>query len=81
MVSPIISVILSINTITDNKQLNILEQTTTNPEGIPMVTVNLIKGFFQAQPTSFKLNLYQRQAINQQRNVKARFACALYCLT
>jgi hypothetical protein len=43
-----------------------------------MVTINLIKGFFQAQSTSLKLYLYQRQAINQQRNVKACFACVLF---
>ena len=43
-----------------------------------MVTVDLVKGFFQAQAPALELNLYQRQAINQQRNVKARFARVLF---
>ena len=78
MVRTIIGVIFGINAVTDNKQLDILEQATAYPECIPMVTVNLIKGFFQAQSTALKLNLYQWQAINQQRNVKACFACVLF---
>lgn len=43
----IISIILGVDAITDNKDLGKQVKATAHPKGIAVITVNLMKGFFQ----------------------------------
>ena len=55
----------------DNKQLHILIQTACCPEAIPLVTLNLIKRFFQSNATAFQFDMYQRKSIHQNGHIVA----------
>ncbi|MNS98314.1 hypothetical protein D3C72_1326780 [compost metagenome] len=48
VIGTVVGVIFGIHAVADDKNLHILEQAATYPESIAVVTVNLVKGFFQA---------------------------------
>ena len=60
----VVGIILGIDPVADHKQLDIAEQFEARSKGMTVVTVGLVKGFFQFQATAFQFNLYQRQAIH-----------------
>lgn len=77
MAGAVVSVVFGVHAVADNKDLHILEQAAADPERIPMVTIDLVKGLFQSRAATLKLDLHQRQAIDQQRDVEAGFTCTL----
>ena len=60
----VVSVVLGVNTITDNKYLHILKQSAVYPKRMPMETVKLVESLNQLQPPALKLNLHQGQTVN-----------------
>ncbi len=65
VVGAVVGVIFGVHAVADNKDLHILEQAAAYPEGIPMVTIDLVKGLFQPQAATLKFDLHQRQAVDQ----------------
>lgn len=72
----IVGVVFGIDAIADDEYLYILEQATVGPERMPLVAVDLVKGFFQFQSPAFELDLHQKKAVNEQGYIVAVFVGA-----
>ncbi|MBA7578276.1 hypothetical protein ES708_20138 [subsurface metagenome] len=72
----VVSVVLSVDTVADYKDLHVLKQSAVHPERMPLVAVDLVESLFQLQPPTFELDLHQGQAVNEQGNIVAVFVGA-----
>ena len=66
-----VRIILCICTIGNDKNLNILIQSTSCPERVPLVTVNLIKRLTDGYTSAFQFNMHKRQTVYQYCNIIA----------
>ena len=66
-----VGIILGVDAIGDNKDLDILEETATGPEGIPLITIDLIEGFAEGNAPALELNMHKGQAVDEDRNIVA----------
>ena len=66
-----VGVVLGIGSVGDNENLSIFKQTTTGPEGIPLVTVDLIEGLTDGNTSALQFDMNQREPINEDGNVIA----------
>ena len=64
-----VGVVLRIRTIRDNKDLSILKQPTSCPEGIPLVAIDLIEGFSDSNTSAFQFDMNERKSIDQNSNI------------
>ena len=60
-----VGIVLSVSTITDDKNLNILKQSATSPERISLIAVDLIERFTDSNTAPLKFDMNQWQAINK----------------
>lgn len=51
--------------------MSILKQTTTGPEGISLITVNLIERLTDSNTSTLQLDMNQRETINEDGNIIA----------
>ncbi|SSQ99207.1 Uncharacterised protein [Acinetobacter baumannii] len=65
-----VGVITSIGTITNDKQLNKTKQPLPCPIGFTNIALRLIESFGNFHTAFFQLDLYQRQTIDQERDIK-----------
>ena len=65
-----VGVITGIGTITNHKKLNKTKQPLPCPIGFTNIALRLIKGFGNFHTAFFQLDLYQRQTIDQERDIK-----------
>ena len=66
-----VGVILGVRAITDDEDLNILKQTTSCPEGIPLIPVDLVERLPDNHTTPFQFHMNHREAIDQDRHIIA----------
>ena len=66
-----VRIILCICTIGNDKNLNVLIQSASCPERIPLVTVNLIERLTNGYTSAFQFNMYKRQTVYQYGNIIA----------
>ena len=66
-----VGIILCVRTIGNNKNLNVLIQSASRPERIPLVAVNLVECFTYGYTSAFQLNMYKRQTVYQYCNIIA----------
>jgi len=69
----IVGVVLGVDTIADDKDLHVLEQSAVDPKRMALVAVDLIESLFQFQTPAFEFDLHQGQAVDQKGNVVAVF--------
>ena len=66
-----VGVVFGIGAIGNNKNLHILEQTTSRPERISLVPVDLVERLTDGHTPALELDMYQRQAVDQYRHIIA----------
>ena len=66
-----VRIILCICTIGNDKNLNVLIQSASCPERIPLVTVNLIERLTDGYTSAFQFNMHKRQTVYQYCNIIA----------
>ena len=66
-----VGIILGVRSVADHEDLNILEQTGASPEGIALISVNLIESFPDSDPAPFQLHMDHREAVDQDRHIIA----------
>ena len=66
-----IGIILCICTIGNDKNLDVLIQSASSPERIPLITVNLVECLTDGNTSAFQLNMYKRQTVYQYGNIIA----------
>ena len=64
-----VTVVLGQCTVTDHKELYILEQTATCPETVALVTIDLIECLAHVDATPLELHVHHRKTIDQNRYV------------
>ena len=69
IISGRIGIIFSIRAIGDNKNLHILKQSAASLKRLTLITVDLIERLTNWNTTAFQLNMDERQAIDQHRNI------------
>ena len=75
-----VRIILCVCTIGNDKNLNVLIQSASRPERIPLVTVNLIERLTDGYTSAFQLNMYKRQTVYQYCNIIAVvMLCTIFC--
>ena len=70
-----VGVVLRQRAIADHKQLHVLEQPRACPEAVPLVAVDLVKGFANVDTATFEFDVHHRQAIDQDGHVVSVRAC------
>ena len=66
-----VGIILGVRAITDHEDLDILEQTTSSPKGIPLIPVDLIERLPDGHTASFQLHMDHWESIDQNRYIIA----------
>ena len=66
-----VGIILGICAVTDDKDLDILEQTASSPERIALISVDLIKSLPDSDTAPFQLHMDHWKSINQYRHIIA----------
>ena len=66
-----VGIILCICTIGNDKNLNVLIQSASCPEGIPLVAVNLVESLTDGNTSAFQFNMHKRQTVYQYCNIIA----------
>ena len=66
-----IGIILRICSIRNDKNLNILIQSTPCPKRLSLIAVNLVKCLTNSNTSSFQFNMHERQTINQNGHIIA----------
>ena len=75
-----VGIIFRIRSIGNNKNLNILIQSASCPERIPLIAVDLVECLADGYSSTFQLNMYKRQTIDKNRNIIAVIMlCAVVC--
>jgi len=69
----IVGVVFGVYPVANDKNLYVLKQPIGSPERMPLITIDLVKGFFEFQPPFFEFYLYQWQPIDKKRNIIAVF--------
>jgi len=73
----VVGQVLGIDTIADDEQLDILEQTMIAPKRMVLIPVDLVEGFLNLEPGSLEFNLHQGKAIDQEGDIVAIFVGTL----
>ena len=66
-----VGIILRIGAVGDDKELDILKEAGSGPEGIPLVAVNLVEGLADGHSPAFEFHMNQRQAVDQNGDIIA----------
>ena len=66
-----IGIILCIGTVGDHEDLHKLVKAACRPEAVPLIAVNLVKGFTDGNTTALQLNMDHRQTVDEDRNIIA----------
>ena len=66
-----VGIILCVGAVADHEDLDILKQTAASPEGIPLISVDLVERFADGHAPSLQLHMDERQAVYQDRDVIA----------
>ena len=73
----VVGIVFCIYPVADDKYLNILEQSITRTVRMALVTVGLVKGFFEFQTFAFEFYLYQWQTVDENGYIITIFIFAL----
>ena len=71
VISSGVGVILGVGAVGDDENLHILKEAAPRPEGVPLIAVDLVKGLPDGHAPALELDMYQRQAIDQNGHVVA----------
>ena len=75
-----VGIIFCIRAIGNNEYLGILKQSTSSPERIPLIAIDLVEGFPNSNPTPFQFYMNQWESINKNRHIiTIIMLCALRC--
>ena len=66
-----VGIILCVCTIGNDKNLNVLIQSASCPERLPLVAVNLVESLTDGNTSAFQFNMYKRQTVYQYCNIIA----------
>ena len=72
-----VGIILSVRTVGDNENLNVLIQTACCPKAIPLIAFDLVKGFTDGNTTAFQLHMDKWQTVDENGHVIASVVVAL----
>ena len=75
-----VGIIFGIRAIGDHEDLSILKQTAARPEGIPLVTVDLIERLADSNAPPLQFHMHQREAVDQNSHVIAVIMLCALCL-
>ncbi len=64
-----VGVVLRERAIGDYEDLHVFKQPRSGPEAVPLVTVDLVKGFADVHPTALELDMHERQTVDQHCDV------------
>ena len=74
---PSVGVILRVDAVRNHEELHEVKESVAAPEGVFLVTLDLVEGLLHLQTAPLQLDLHQRQAVDQDRHVVAIFVAAL----
>ena len=66
-----VGIILGVGAVADHEDLDILKQTAASPEGIPLISVDLIESFADGHAPALELHMDEGQAVHQDGDVIA----------
>jgi len=66
-----VGIVLSMRTVGDHEYLNILIKAATDPEAIPLITVDLVERFLERNAAALELNVHQRESVYEYGHVVA----------
>ena len=66
-----VGVILGERAVADDKELHVLEQAGTGPEAVALVAVDLVERLADVDPAALELDVHERQAVDEDRDVVA----------
>ena len=66
-----VGIIFRIRAVGNHKNLNVLIQSASCPEGFPLIAVDLVKCLADRNTSAFQLDMYKRQSVDQYRNIIA----------
>ena len=75
-----VRVILGVRAVADHKDLDIFKQAAAGPEGIPLISLDLVERFADCDAATLELDMHQWQAVDEDGHiiavVVARAVCA-----
>ena len=66
-----VGVVLGQRAVADHEELDVLEQARAGPEAVALVAVDLVERLADVDAAALELDVHQRQAVDQDRDVVA----------
>ena len=66
-----VRVVLGLGAVGDDEDLDVAEQASARPEGVALVAVDLVEGLADGHAAALELDVHQRQAVDEDRDVVA----------
>ena len=73
-----VGVILCLGPVSDDEELNVLEESGSSPEAVALVAIYLVKGFADGDASAFEFNVDERESVHQDGYVVAVGSRSVY---